>query len=244
MRYCALDRDGKLQVSTTPANDAGAGETDRQTRAQFPFGLGQQGVHELTASRFGDHGAMTGLALQVLAQHRAPTLWITERTQPLDHGALYGLAPALGRAAHGPIMVEAQRPVDALWACEEAVRAGVVPLVVAEVPDLNFTASRRLLLASEKSGVALVLILPRQREGSTAATARWRVASAPAAPAPFDPAAPGLPRWSVTLERARHVPDRVGETFLVEHDEAALSLCLVDALGAEHPDALPLRRQA
>ncbi|OYW84204.1 MAG: hypothetical protein B7Z22_11130 [Hyphomonas sp. 32-62-5] len=65
---------------------------------------------------------------------------------------------------------------DALWAVEEAVVSGAVSHVIAEVDAADFTATRRLTLASERHGVPVTLLLPHTCEGATAALTRWRAA--------------------------------------------------------------------
>ncbi|MBF4328339.1 hypothetical protein EAY16_24000, partial [Vibrio anguillarum] len=55
---------------------------------------------------------------------------------------------------------------DALWAVEEAVVSGAVSLVVAEIEAADFTATRRLTLASGRHGVPVVLLMPPTCEGA------------------------------------------------------------------------------
>lgn len=213
--------------------------------------MGESGVHELTEARFGDMPALTALAALVLGTHArpGPVLWVTEAAlvrehgRPLARGLLgFGLDP--GRL----LTVAAPRPRDALWCVEEGLRSGAVAAVVAALTEASFTATRRLALASEAQGVPAILLMPHRREGATAAEARWRVASAPSAPNPYDPKAPGAVRWQARLERSRRAPWATGRQFELEVDDATRSLGVVDRLAARpaRPDAWgagePLRR--
>ena len=59
-------------------------------------------------------------------------------------------------------------------------------------------------MAAERRGVPVVLVRPGATVADlSAARARWRVASAPSATHPWDPNAPGAPRWTAELFRAR-----------------------------------------
>ncbi len=78
------------------------------------------------------------------------------------------------------LSVRCQRPVDVLWAMEEALRTPQVGTVVAELASsADLTASRRLQLAAQAGG-ALGLCLPATaRTRATAAETRWRCDPAP-----------------------------------------------------------------
>ncbi|CAO3350967.1 ImuA family protein [Azospirillum palustre] len=170
-----------------------------------------------------DPGAGTGFAAALLARlatPKRPALWI------LRGRDLYapGLA-AYGLTSDRLVAVRAVRPVDALWAMEEALRCSTLSAVLGELEGLDLTASRRLQLAAESSGVTGFLldasagasdgrnrrIAGRRAEGLSAAVTRWRLNAVPsldeegdAAPRPAGgPPGLGMPRWSVMLERCR-----------------------------------------
>jgi protein ImuA len=74
---------------------------------------------------------------------------------------------------------------------------------------LDFIATRRLAVASERSGVPCRLVRLGGTANLSGARMRWRIASSPSLANPFDPRAPGLPAWNVELFRARgHPPGR------------------------------------
>ncbi|MFS2011265.1 ImuA family protein [Azospirillum sp. CT11-132] len=167
-----------------------------------------------------DPGAGTGFAAALLARlatPRTPALWILRGRDLYAPGlAAYGLTP------DRLVAVRAVRPVDALWAMEEALRSSALSAVLGELEGLDLTASRRLQLAAESSGVTGFLLdlsaglgasggRNRRAEGLSAAVTRWRLDAAPsldgeedAAPRPAGgPPGLGKPRWSVALERCR-----------------------------------------
>lgn len=201
--------------------------------AQFPLGLGQSGVHEICEDRFGDMASLTGFALAAADPRRGAIAWIVERRLALDHGAIL---PAgiqhICREAKAIISVDASKHQDALWVIEEAVRSAAVGCVIAEIGRIDFTASRRLALASGRHGVPVILLLPYTCEGSTAASARWRVSPRPSSQNFFDPRAPGHARWRAVLERTRQAPHMAGKVFDLELNDETLSLSVVSKLAA------------
>lgn len=215
-----------------------SGLRDEAASAAFPFGLAVEGVHEIAEARYGDAGAVAGFALSALARSRPGVwLWIRERVITLDQGRITGLgAAAFGLDPARFLFVEAGSSLEALMATEEGLRSGAVSAVISEVRDVDFTASRRLILASEQTGTPSVLLLPHTREGATAAHARWRIAPSPSAPNLFDRRAPGRPRWRAILERSRLAPGQAGHAFDLEFDDETLCLRLVSGL-ADRPAA-------
>jgi len=188
--------------------------------------MARAGLHELAEAAHGDAPACTGLALAALAAARAgAVLWVAQGPARRAHGRLsargvraFGLDP--GRL----LVVRAERARDALWTVEEGVSSGAVAAVIGEVEDASFTATRRLALATARSGVPAILCLPHGRQGASAAATRWRVAALPAGPEPWDPAAPGAMRWQAALARARAAPDAAGRRCALEFDAAAGAL--------------------
>src|SRR5258708_1690670 len=106
------------------------------------------------------------------------------------------------------IYVEAGDDKAVLACFEEALRHRKLRAVVAEVTRLPMTASRRLQLAAEGSGV-IGLALRRWRgkveaaefRQLTASTTRWRVSALPSTPLPVPGV--GRARWRLELLRCR-----------------------------------------
>jgi protein ImuA len=118
---------------------------------------------------------------------------------------------------------------------EEGLRCSALSGVVGEIwgdpQALDFTATRRLAVAAERHGVACWLIRPGGQPHLSGARERWRLASAPSLAHPFDPKAPGQPRWQAELFRSRR---RARGTWLVGaggFDEPASLLPVVPAPG-------------
>ena len=162
---------------------------------------------ELFPARALDPAAL-GLALSGLAGglDERPVVWVLDPAVARQVGrpCLHGLA------AWGITNLLLICPRDAraaLWAMEEALASDAIGAVVGELwgqpRALDFTASRRLAVAAERRGVPVVLLRPGATADLSAARARWRVGSAPSALRPFDAQAPGAPRWTAELFRAR-----------------------------------------
>ncbi len=144
-------------------------------------------------------GARRHLALRVATAAAGPVVWIApERTavRPCPAGMVPWLDP--GRLLH----VSPQRTRDLLWAAEQVLRSGAVPLVVAdlEAPP-GLTAVRRLHLAAEAGGAQarrppIALILTPEGAAPGIET-RWSARPA---------ARSGAPGWRVALLRARDRP--------------------------------------
>jgi protein ImuA len=131
-----------------------------------------------------------------------------------------------GLAAHGldpgrVVLVSTPRDTEILWAMEEGLRAPGIVAVVGEVGTLTATASRRLQLAAEHSGITAFLLrrwrhggqAARERALPNAAVTRWRITAMPSQPPPIPSPArggglvwgPGVGRlrWRIELLRCR-----------------------------------------
>ena len=178
-------------------------------------------------------GAAVALALALDAPGAAgderSLLWVQDKAALRLSGRPYrpGLPPELRRRL---IHVLARAPEDALFALEEGIRCRELACVIGEIAGnpkaLDFTASRRLSLAAERSGVPLFLVRLDAARDLSAARMRWQVGAAPSWPPRWNAQAPGAPAWHAELFRARSHP--AGEWIL--HDEG-------DVLAAELPQA-------
>jgi protein ImuA len=132
-----------------------------------------------------------------------PVLWI----QPgWESGRLNAEAMA-GFADPGRFLfLYPRRPEDVLWAMEEALRAGVVPLLVAEMAQApGLTPGRRLHLAAEAGAGAgrvrpLGLLLTAGAGGAQGIESRWLLEADHA----------HGPGWRLARLRARAEPPQAG----------------------------------
>lgn len=154
-------------------------------------------------------GSAAGFMLAKIAAKRSgrPMLWVQDRMAAIETGSpsLRGL-DGWGLSA-GLIRVCVRGPADLIWAMEEGLGCKALSAVVGEIygsPSvLDFTATKRLILRSERSGVPAYLLRVSAASNLSAAHERWRVTALPSAMNPYDRTAPGDPRWALDLFRAR-----------------------------------------
>ena len=173
-------------------------------------GLSRAAVHEVLEA---EPGAAAGFCALVLARAGGTVLWIAAEPDAWPPGlARFGLSPA------DLVLVQAPRPVDGLWAMEEALRCSGVAGALLVLRTLDLTAARRLQLAAEAGGAVGLLLRPDTEEaGASAALTRWRVgALAGTGNAAHDL---GDPRWRLDLLRCRG--GRPGSWRVVWRGEAA-----------------------
>jgi protein ImuA len=161
-------------------------------------------LSELFASHPRDGGWAGFLLAQV--DSAKPLLWVQDRMAILESGRVY----PPGLPVPDLIHVEARNARDALWAMEEGVRCSALSGVIGELwgdpKVLDFTATRRLAVAAERSGTPCWLVRLGGTANLSGARMRWRIGSAPSLINPLDPRAPGLPAWDAELFRARGFP--------------------------------------
>ncbi|WP_375397640.1 ImuA family protein [uncultured Sphingomonas sp.] len=203
-------------------------------------GLAQGRLHELIAAGE-DAGCGAGFAamLAMLAGGGRPLLWLrTDNAQRrcgrLQATGLGELGVAGGMLLLGLVADEAAL----LNASADAARCAGLGAVLVECWGrsrlLDLTATRRLMLAAEASGVTMLLLRIAGEEMPSAAETRWRVAPSPSTPLPDGSScgAPGHPMFDVELLRRRAGPagrawrlewDRDRKSFRAPPGEPALS---------------------
>ena len=204
-------------------------------------GLGKGRLHEIFARESLDEGSATGFAAMLAhvatrePGDASPILWLREDTAQ-RRCALHG--PGLVDLGMDParLILGVLPDVRALLrAGVDALRCAGLGVVVMELhgaaPLLDLTASRRIALAAEASGVTpLLLRLGKAQPGPSAAQSRWHVAAALSAA--LEAGAPGHPALRLSLLRQRGGP--AGFDWDVEWDRDAV--CFRPALpGARLP---------
>lgn len=134
----------------------------------------------------------------------------------------HGLSPRLNA---GLVLVACETVSDSLFAMEEGLRCGDLDFVIGEIygdpREIDFTASRRLSVASEKFNVPLYLVRLDATANLSAARRRWRIENAASREGDqFDI----MPRWRAELFRSRDVNPGIwsgGLAEMVKGDVAA-----------------------
>jgi protein ImuA len=174
----------------------------------FGGGIVRDGLHDIYAAGTADIGAATGFAaaLSLRAAMGQPILWVRQEFLDTETGNLHapGLA-GLGLDPKRVILVRAQNSEGLLRAGEQGVRCSALGAVLiepwGEPKALDFTASRRLALASSKSGVPAFMLRICASPAQSAAATRWKVRSLPSRELAGN--APGFPAFELNLLRHR-----------------------------------------
>ena len=180
-------------------------------RALPDGGLAHGALHEiLGAGGDEEDGALAaafaaGILGRLTVSGDGMVLWCLPRPDLYGPGlAAHGLVP--GRV----VVVSSPGDTEILWAMEEGLRAPGIVAVVGEVGTLTATASRRLQLAAERSGITAFLLrrwrdggqAARERALPNAAVTRWRITTMHSIPLRSEPGV-GRLRWRVELLRCR-----------------------------------------
>ena len=210
-------------------------------------GLARGAFHELVPEGPLHFGAAAGfaLALVALTRREAPVLWVQTDFAALEGGALYGPGLDLfGLPMERLVTLRVTRPIDVLWAKEEALKSRAVAAVLAELPGdgavADLTATRRLALAAREGGGFGLLLRHRASPVASAAATRWEVAGHPS-----ESDAYGLGRTALSLTLTRNRRGPCGRWIVCwDHHERAftpLSLGVAEA-ARDRPDRAPLVR--
>lgn len=187
--------------------ELGASELD----AALSGGLARAALHEVYADGAADLAAATGFALGLAlraAQGEAarPILWVRQDFVDAETGRLH--APGLNELGLDPgrlLLVRARDAEGVLRAGAEGARCPALGAVLiepwGEPRVFDLTASRRLALAAEGSGVTTLLLRVAAEEAPSAARTRWRVR--PLASRGLEANAPGNPAFALRLLRHR-----------------------------------------
>lgn len=210
-------------------------------------GLACAALHELSAAPI-HLGAAAGFALALAAlspEKGKHALWIATDFGMLETGAVYGPGlDLIGLDSARLLVARIARPVDALFAMEEALKCRALSTVVAEINgEIDLTATRRLTLAAREGGALGVLLRHKPSDAPSAARTRWEVSAAPSAPDEFGGLGPTAFRLS--LLRNRRGPCGTWTLTWDHHERIFTALSLgVDAASSDRPDREALSRTA
>lgn len=164
---------------------------------EFPLGC----IHECIAGNAEQEAATTGFISGIasaLIRDKGAAVWITSNA-PVFPPAL----KAYGIAAERILFLELPGAKQALWVMEEALKCAALSIVIGEVNKFDFTASRRLQLATEASKVTGIVIRKAKQATPTVAAARWQVTSLHSSGEEGLPG-PGYPRWNIKLLKVKN----------------------------------------
>ena len=209
-------------------------------------GLAYGRVHEIYAADVADAPAAAGFALALGTAMPRPgqtVLWLRSRRGLGLGGVLQGngwneLGAAPGQALVGLV----PDSLALLRAAVDALRCATLGAVIAEgwgpMRELDLTASRRLALAAQQSGVPLLLLRADARPVPSAAQTRWQVAAAPSRALPGQ--APGQASFAITLLRQRSGPCGIDWQLEWNRDQRTFSEAAVSGAVV----SVPVRRTA
>lgn len=143
-------------------------------------------------------GFMTALAGKLLRDNGI-CLWIGNDSTIFPAGL-----HAFGFPPDRMVFIRARKPKDLLWSFEQALQCEALTAVIADIPELGFTESRRLQLAVERSGVSGFLHRHQPlQENTLACTTRWKITPIPGKVIDNLPGL-GYPAWDVQLLKVRN----------------------------------------
>jgi protein ImuA len=166
--------------------------------SQFPLGA----IHEFMVNGAETKAASAGFIsaiLGTLMSDKGVVLWISaDRTIFPPALKFFNIEP------HRIIFIDLRNQKEVAWVVEEALKLNGLAAVIGEINDLDFTTSRRLQLAVEKSQVTgFLLNNSKKKNNSNACLCRWQIRAAPSMPIDDLPGV-GYPCWKVELVKVRN----------------------------------------
>lgn len=165
--------------------------------ASFPLGA----MHEFFCNGVEDVSASSGFVAGIVSaimQKGGVALWIST-SQTIFPPAL----KAFGIEPDKVIFLNLVKEKEILWVMGEALKCEGLAAVIADTPEVTFTASRRFQLAVEQSRVTGFIIRCNPRNLATACVTRWKISPLPSVSVDGLPGV-GFPRWNVELLKVRN----------------------------------------
>ena len=206
----------------------------RQTESSDSVSLGHAGIdaslrgglergrlHEIFADAedASSAGGFASMIVRRAGRVGSAVMWLRQEDAQVTGGMLHmpGLVE-LGLGRIDLVIGVLPDPLSLLRVAADVARCAEVGVVVIEIwknpRPLDLTATRRLAVAAEASGVTAILLRVAAEQGPSAATTRWAVRAVPALPLEAD--APGFTALEVELVRQRG--GRAGGRWNVEWD--------------------------
>lgn len=172
--------------------------TNAFPNAVFPTGAIHEFQSETIESTAATGGFIAGL-LSALMQQGGICVWISAARTLFPPALKYfGIAP------DQILFVDLKRKKEVLWTMEEALKCEGIAAVIGELDEIDFTTSRRLQLAVEKSRVTGFIVRQYPRgNNAIAAVARWKITPVASTQREHMPGI-GAPQWNVELTKVRN----------------------------------------
>lgn len=206
-------------------------------------GLARGRLHEIVVAEAEEAGSGAGFAAMLALRAGGAIIWLRTEAAERRSGGLY--APGLVELGVDPaalLLGVVPDDVALLRSAADAARcSGLGALVIESWGNpraLDLTASRRLVLAAERSGVTILLLRIAAEPAPNAADTRWGVSAAPSLA--IEANAPGAVMLEIELLRRRAGP--AGMRWRVEWDRDQQAFREPALSGAVVP--LPARRPA
>lgn len=185
-----------------PAADQSGGKValgpvlDAFPQKVFPTGA----IHECITTTPATTAATTGFIAGILSglmSGSGPSVWISPDRILFPPGfSSFGLEP------DRILFANVKKEKDICWAMETCLQMDGLSAVVSELSTLDFTISRRLQLAVEKSGVTGFVLRTNRNLHPTACVSRWQISAASSYHLQSLPGVT-LPCWNVELLKVR-----------------------------------------
>ena len=211
-------------------------------------GLTTAQLHEIYAGDTADGPAAIGFAVALaLIAGALPILWVRIEADEARAGRLHasGLAE-IGLSPDALVLVLVPDATALLRVAADAARCSGLGMVMVErwgpAPEFDLTATRRLMLAAERSGATVLSVRGGAQPVPSAAATRWGVAAAPSLA--LEAQAPGLPAFDVECLRRRGGP--AGSRWRVEwnRDDRCFNPAPLVGTGISPPAGRPAARDA
>jgi protein ImuA len=167
-------------------------------QGRFPLGAIHEFISEGPESSSATAGFISAL-VSPLMKNVGVGIWIGNSRKIFP--------PALKQFGIEPsriIFIDLQKEKDLLWAVEEALKCHGLAAVIADIPELNLTISRRFQLAVEESQVTGFIHRSHARNLNTnASVSRWKIKPLPSESYEELPGL-GYPRWNIELLKIRN----------------------------------------
>jgi protein ImuA len=198
LRADILIRQGLQKIPGNPAMDMGLGMINRAFPGnQFPLAAVHEFVCTNTENKTASAGFIAALVSSLMKQGK-PCLWVSTNR--------HFFPPALTAFGIDPsriVFMDLVRDKEILWVMEEALKCDSLCAVIADIRNLDFTASRRLQLAVEQSKTTGFILRQTNHLNTTACVSRWRISPVASYLRTGMPGI-GYPRWHIELLKIRN----------------------------------------